>query len=34
MSRGVLDTRDIIYFLSITLFFLILTKVNLTRKNQ
>ncbi|KAB1068670.1 gliding motility-associated ABC transporter permease subunit GldF [Tamlana haliotis] len=31
MSRGVLDTRDIIYFLSITLFFLMLTKINLTK---
>jgi len=29
MSRGVLDTRDIIYFLSITIFFLMLTKLNL-----
>ena len=34
MSRGVLDTRDVIYFLSITVFFLMLTKLNLntTRK--
>jgi len=31
MSRGVLDTRDIIYFLSITVFFLILTKLNLSK---
>lgn len=29
MSRGVLDTRDIIYFLSITFFFLSLTVYNL-----
>lgn len=29
MSRGVLDTRDIVYFLSVTVFFLILTKLNL-----
>lgn len=29
MSRGVLDTRDIIYFLSITLFFLLITKLNI-----
>ncbi|GGZ90342.1 gliding motility-associated ABC transporter permease subunit GldF [Algibacter mikhailovii] len=29
MSRGVLDTRDIIYFLSLTVFFLMLTKLNL-----
>lgn len=26
MSRGVLDSRDIVYFLSITIFFIILTK--------
>ncbi|GAA4975729.1 gliding motility-associated ABC transporter permease subunit GldF [Algibacter aquimarinus] len=32
MSRGVLDTRDIIYFLSVTIFFLILTKLNLTKE--
>lgn len=34
MSRGVLDTRDIIYFLSVTVFFLILTKLNLTKENR
>lgn len=34
MSRGVLDTRDIIYFLSITIFFLMLTKLNLTKENR
>ena len=28
MSRGVLDTRDIIYFLSVTVFFIMLTKFN------
>jgi len=28
MSRGVLDTRDIIYFLSVTVFFISLTKSN------
>lgn len=28
ISRGVLDTRDIIYFLSITVFFIVLTKLN------
>lgn len=28
MSRGVLDTRDIIYFLSVTAFFIVLTKLN------
>ena len=32
MSRGVLDTRDIIYFLSVTLFFLMLTKLNLNKE--
>ena len=32
ISRGVLDTRDIIYFLSISLFFILLTKINLSRK--
>ena len=33
MSRGVLDTRDIIYFLSVTLFFLFLTKLNINKAN-
>ncbi|WP_194767731.1 gliding motility-associated ABC transporter permease subunit GldF [Tamlana sp. I1] len=33
MSRGVLDTRDILYFLSITIFFLMLTKLNLNKAN-
>ena len=32
MSRGVLDTRDILYFLSITFFFLILTKLNINKE--
>ena len=32
ISRGVLDTRDIIYFISITVFFLILTKMRLERE--
>ena len=31
MSRGVIDTRDVIYFLSIATFFLILTKINIKR---
>ncbi|GAA4952650.1 gliding motility-associated ABC transporter permease subunit GldF [Algibacter agarivorans] len=31
MSRGVLDTRDILYFLSITGFFLMLTKLNINK---
>ncbi|MFT5846133.1 gliding motility-associated ABC transporter permease subunit GldF [Psychroserpens sp.] len=34
MSRGVLDTRDIVYFLSITGLFLVLTKLNIKRANQ
>ncbi|WP_047545801.1 gliding motility-associated ABC transporter permease subunit GldF [Psychroserpens sp. Hel_I_66] len=34
MSRGVLDSRDILYFLSITLFFIVLTKLNIKRANQ
>ncbi|MCX7548616.1 gliding motility-associated ABC transporter substrate-binding protein GldG [Xanthomarina sp. F1114] len=32
MSRGVLDTRDIIYFLSITIFFIFLTSKRITTK--
>jgi len=31
MSRGVLDTRDIVYFLSVTVFFLLLTKLNINK---
>ena len=31
MSRGVLDSRDIIYFLSVTFFFLWLTKLNINQ---
>lgn len=34
MSRGVLDTRDCIYFLSITAFFLMLTTLKIKRANQ
>ncbi len=34
MSRGVLDTRDIVYFLSVSIFFLMLTKINLNREHQ
>jgi ABC-2 type transport system permease protein len=30
MSRGVLDTRDILYFLSITLFFVVLTVIRIS----
>ena len=29
ISRGIIDTRDIIYFVSITVFFLFLTKLNI-----
>lgn len=32
MSRGVLDSRDILYFLSVTLFFLLLTKHGINTK--
>ncbi|MGZ5191839.1 MAG: gliding motility-associated ABC transporter permease subunit GldF, partial [Flavisolibacter sp.] len=32
MSRGVIDTRDIIYFFSLIIFFLLLTRQNLERK--
>jgi len=31
MSRGVIDTRDVIYFLSVIIFFLLVTKQNLRR---
>ncbi|WP_067147664.1 gliding motility-associated ABC transporter permease subunit GldF [Pseudotamlana agarivorans] len=31
MSRGVIDTRDLVYFISLTLFFLMLTKINLNK---
>ena len=34
MSRGVFDTRDSIYFLSITSFFMMLTTLNIKRANQ
>ena len=34
MSRGVLDTRDIIYFLTITGLFWVLTLINLKRAHQ
>ncbi|KJD36145.1 ABC transporter permease [Tamlana sedimentorum] len=34
MSRGVLDTRDLIYFLSITLLFLLLTKLNISKEQK
>ena len=32
ISRGVIDTRDVIYFISIAVFFLLLTKVKLDEK--
>ncbi len=32
MSRGVLDTRDILYFISVTLFFIMLTTANISTK--
>ncbi len=32
MSRGVIDTRDLIYFISITIFFLVITKIRLGRE--
>tara|TARA_R110000868_G_scaffold215785_2_gene465903 strand:- start:5029 stop:5739 length:711 start_codon:yes stop_codon:yes gene_type:complete len=31
MSRGVLDSRDIIYFLSVSVFFIVLTKLNFNK---
>lgn len=34
MGRGVLDTRDILYFLSVTIFFIILTKLNLNMEQK
>jgi ABC-2 type transport system permease protein len=32
MSRGVLDTRDMLYFVSVTTFFILLTQLNLHKK--
>lgn len=32
ISRGVIDTRDLIYFVSVTAFFLFLTKLNLIKE--
>lgn len=34
MSRGVLDTRDIVYFLSVTMLFIVFTKVMLKRASK
>lgn len=33
MSRGVFDSRDVIYFFSLTFFFVFLTKLSLQRRN-
>jgi ABC-2 type transport system permease protein len=32
ISRGVVDTRDLVYFISLTLFFLLLTRQNLIKR--
>ena len=32
ISRGVLDTRDLVYFISVTFFFLLLTRQNLLKR--
>ncbi len=32
ISRGVIDTRDVVYFLSVAVFFLLLTKIKLEEK--
>ena len=32
ISRGVIDTRDLIYFISVTAFFLFLTKLKLEQE--
>lgn len=32
ISRGVLDTRDLLYFLSISIFFIVLTQFNIQKK--
>ena len=34
MGRGVLDTRDLLYFLSITAFFIVLTKLNIKKQSK
>ncbi len=31
MSRGVIDTRDLLYFISISIFFIVLTKLNIQK---
>lgn len=32
ISRGVIDTKDVVYFISVTFFFLFLTKINFDQK--
>jgi len=32
MSKGVIDTRDLLYFLSLIIIFLLLTKIVLTKR--
>ncbi|MEM9681035.1 MAG: gliding motility-associated ABC transporter permease subunit GldF, partial [Bacteroidota bacterium] len=34
ISRGVIDTRDLIYFLSVTAFFIVLTKLNIKHSQK
>ena len=34
MERGVLDTRDLLYFLSVTAFFIVLTKLNIKKQSK
>ena len=34
MERGVLDTRDLLYFLSISVFFIVLTKFNIKKQSR
>ena len=33
LAKGVIDTRDLLYFISVTLFFILLTKKNIEREN-
>ena len=34
MERGVLDTRDLLYFLSVTTFFIVLTQLNIKKQSK
>lgn len=34
LSRGVIDSRDVLYFLSVVIFFLVLTKVSVERRQR